>query len=42
MNNLIFPRYLHKMYVLIYYAKIIRNLRPDFGLLGLKNQLDNK
>ena len=42
MNNLIFPRYLPKMYVFLYYAKIIRNLRPDFGLLGLKNQLDNK
>ena len=41
MNDLIFPRYLHKTYVFIYYAKIIINLRPDFGLLGLKRQLDN-
>ena len=41
MNDLIVPRYLHKIYVFIYYAKIIINLRPDFGLLGLKRQLDN-
>ena len=41
MNDLIFPGYLHKIYVFIYYAKIIINLRPDFGLLGLKRQLDN-